>query len=198
MEVTEDVRAALHDAADRLRDAGWTVEEVDCPPMRRAAAINACLWMAETQLGAAKMLEREGEADSQFVFARMSEDAGRVGFETLMEALQARAGLVREWQLFLGDFPVVLCPVSGELPFDQQLDVSSEAGFARVYDAQLTQRAIPAIGLPALSVATGEASGRPVGVQLVGPRYREDILLSAGHDIEKAGSPVIVANPEWR
>jgi amidase len=196
MEVTEDVRAALLDAADRLRDAGWAVEEMDCPPMRRAAAINACLWMAEVQFGAGEMLAREGEADSQFVFARMSEDAGEVGFKSLMEALQARAGLVRQWEVFLRDFPVVLCPVSGELPFDQQLDVSSEAAFARVFEAQLTQRALPAIGVPALSVATGEANGRPVGVQLIGPRYREDILLAAGKEIEAAGSPVRVADQD--
>ncbi len=142
--------------------------------MRRAAAINACLWMAETESGAGDLRAREGEADSQFVFARMSEDAGEVGFRSLMGALQARAGLVRQWELFLRDHPVVLCPVSGELPFDQQLDVSSEAAFARVFEAQLTQRAIPAIGLPALSVTTGEAKGRPVSVQLIGQRYRED------------------------
>ncbi len=196
MEVTEDVRVALLDAADRLRDAGWAVEEVDCPPMRRAAAINACLWMAEVQFGAGEMLAREGEADSQFVFARMSEDTGEVAFKSLMEALQVRAGLVRHWEVFLRDFPVVLCPVSGELPFDQQLDVSSEAAFARLFEAQLTQRALPAIGMPALSVATGVANGRPVGVQLISPRYREDILLAAGKDIEAAGSPVRVADPD--
>jgi amidase len=196
MPVSDEVAAALHDAAARLRDAGWTVEEVDCPPMRRAAAINACLWMAEMQFGAADMLAREAEADAQFVFARMSEDAGEVGFRSLMEALQARAGLVREWQQFLCDFPVVLCPVSGELPFDQQLDVSSEAAFARVFEAQLTQRALPAIGMPGLSVATGEAKGRPVGIQLIGPRYREDILLAAGHAIAMAGQPVRVAEPD--
>ncbi|MGI1660979.1 amidase family protein [Palleronia sp. KMU-117] len=195
MDVTEDVRAALLDGADRLRDAGWTVEEVDCPPMRRAAAVNACLWMAEMQFGASELLAREGEADSQFVFARMSEEAGQVGFRSLMEALQMRAGLVRQWELFLRDYPVVLCPVSGELPFDQQLDVSSEAAFSRVFEAQLTQRAIPAIGVPALSVATGGANGRPVGVQLIGPRFREDILLAAGRDIEKAGSPIGVSDP---
>lgn len=196
MQVSDDVAAALQDAAARLRDAGWTVEEVDCPPMRRAAAINACLWMAEMQVSAAEMLAREAEPDADFVFARMSEDAGDVGFRSLMEALQARAGVVRQWQGFLQDFPVLLCPVSGELPFDQQLDVQSEAAFARVFEAQLTQRALPAIGVPGLSVATGEARGRPVGVQLIGPRYREDILLAAGRDIEAAGNPVVVADPE--
>jgi amidase len=147
------------------------------------------------QFGAADMVAREAEADAQFVFARMSEDAGDVGFGTLMQALQARAGLMREWQRFLGDYPVVLCPVSGELPFDQQLDVQSEAAFARVFEAQLTQRALPAIGMPGLTVATGQAKGRPVGVQLIGPRFREDILLAAGRDIEAAGSPIIIAEP---
>ncbi len=196
MEVTGDVRAALLDAADRMRDAGWAIEEVGCPPMRRAANINACLWMSEMQFGAGEMLAREREADSLFVFSRMSEDTGQVGFKSLMEALQARVGLMREWQLFLQKFPIVICPVSGELPFEQQFDVGSEAAFSRVYEAQLTQRAIPAIGVPALSVATGEVKGRPVGVQLIGPRFREDILLAAGRDIETRSRPVLVADPD--
>lgn len=197
MAVNDEVAAALHMAADRLRGAGWTVEEVDCPPMRRAAAINACLWMAEFGLGAADMLAREAEPDARFVFARMSEDAGEVGFGSVMEALQARAGLMRRWQVFLHDYPVLLCPVSGELPFDQQLDVQSEAAFARVFEAQLTQRALAAVGVPGLTVATGEARGRPVGVQLVAARFREDILMAAGRDIEAAGSTVAVAEPDW-
>lgn len=195
MPVCDAVTAALQDAATRLRDGGWFVEEVACPPMRRAAAINACLWMAETQFGAADLLAREDEADSKFVFARMSKDAGEVGFMSLMQALQARAALVREWQVFQTTYPVLLCPVSGELPFDQQLDVQSEQSFARVFEAQLTQRALPTLGMPGLAVATGSVEGRPVGVQLIGPRYREDILLAAGRVIEAAGRPVQVSDP---
>lgn len=195
MTVSDDVTAALYDAAARLRDAGWTVEEMDCPPMRRAAAINACLWMAEMQFGAGDMLAREDEADAQFVFAKMSEDAGEVGFASLMQALQARAGLVRDWQVFLADYPVLLCPISGELPFDQQLDVQSEMAFDRVFEAQLTQRALPAIGMPGLAVATGEARRRPVGVQLIGARYRENILFAAGRAIEAAGVSITIADP---
>lgn len=195
MMVSDDVAIALHDAADRLRQAGWDVEELSCPPMRRAADINACLWMAEMQFGAADMVAQEDEADAKFVFAQMSEDAGEVGFESLMQALQARASLVREWQVFLSDYPVLLCPISGELPFDQQLDVQSEESFKRVFEAQLTQRALAAIGMPGLAVPTGEAKGRPVGVQLIGPRFREDILLAAGKDIAAASNLVGVSNP---
>ena len=197
MPVADEVRAALEESAARLRAAGWTVEERDGPSMRQAAAVNACLWMADTQLGARALIEREGEADSQFIFAQMSKDVGEVGFADVMQALQTRAALVREWELFLEDYPVVLCPVSGELPFEQQIDVRSEADFARVYEAQLTQRALAVMGMPVLSVATGSADGRPVGVQLVGPRFREDILFAAGREIEAAGAPVTVSTPDW-
>ncbi len=197
MHVAEDIRAALADAADKLRAAGWTVDEIECPPMRPAAEINAHLWMAETQFGAKGLIRDEADPDAQFVFKQMSKDAGDIGLDGLMLALQARAGLVREWALFLRDYPIVVCPVSGELPFDQQLDVQSEADFAEVLEAQLTQRALPAIGVPSLSVATGSIRGRPIGVQLIAPHYREDILLAAGLDIEAGGEPIQVAEPNW-
>ena len=126
MHVAEEVRAALADAANKLRAAGWAVDEVECPPMRPAAEINALLWMAEMQFGAKDLIRQEADPDAQFVFAQMMRDVGDIGLDDVMTALQARAGLVREWALFLRDYPIVICPVSGELPFDQQLDVQSE------------------------------------------------------------------------
>ena len=197
MEIDPKVLAALIDASDKLRAAGWSVDEVDCPPMRRAAEVNASLWMSETAFGAADLIERENDPDSRFVFAQMSGDAGEADLESVMTALQERYGLVRKWELFLQDYPLFLCPVSGELPFEQQLDVRSAEDFARVLEAQLPQRALPALGVPALSVATGEAGNLPVGVQLVASRFREDILLAAGRDIERASAPVTVATPDW-
>ena len=197
MHVAEQVRAALIDAADKLKAAGWTIDEVDCPPLRPAAEINAQLWMAETLFSAKDLMRQEADPDAQFVFAQMLKDVGDINLDSLMKALQARAGLVREWAAFLREYPLVICPVSGELPFVQQLDVQSEDAFAKVFEAQLTQRALPVIGVPCLSVATGEIHGQPVGVQLIAPDYREDILLAAGLDLEAAGEPIRVAEPSW-
>ncbi|SDD11658.1 amidase family protein [Ruegeria marina] len=197
MPVSEEVRRTLLAAAEVLKASGWDVTEMDCPPIRQAADLNAQLWMADTLFGAREMIEKEAEPDSQFVFKQMLRSAGKVDFETLMKALQSRAGLVRAWELFHRDYPVLICPVSGELPFPQQLDVSSEEAFSRVLEAQLTQRGLPAIGMPALSVAMGDIGGSPTGIQLVGPKYREDILLAAGADIEAAGYRPTVATPDW-
>lgn len=195
MPVDANVRDALICAAKILEAEGWIVEEVPCPPMRAAAEINALLWMAETQFAAGDLLTQENEPDANFVFQQMSRDIGPIDLERVMGALQTRATLMREWDLFLQRFSVVLCPVSGALPFDQQCDVRSEADFAAVYEAQLTQRGLPTLGLPALSLATGYAEQRPVGVQLVAGRYREDILLSAGATLEAAGHRPQVSDP---
>ncbi len=195
MPVAASVKTALTKAAKILEEDGWEIEEITCPPMREAARVNALLWMADTQFGQAEMIAREQDADAQFVFEMMSRDTGPVGFDTLMRALQTRATLVREWEVFLQRYPVLLCPISGELPFDQQLDVRSEADFWRVYEAQLTQRGLPVMGMPALALATGIAEGRPVGVQLVSGKFREDILLCAGAVIEAANPLPTVVDP---
>lgn len=195
MPLDRRVRDALIGAARTLEEAGWTVDEIPCPPMRAAAEVNALLWMAETRFAAQALIERENEPDSRFVFQQMTRAVGPIDLDTVMRALQARATLMREWDLFLQRYPLLLCPVSGDLPFDQQLDVSSETAFAAVYEAQLTQRGLPTLGLPALSLATGYVDDRPVGVQLVAGRFREDVLLAAGQTLEAAGHRPSVSDP---
>lgn len=195
--VADAVAAAILDAVEKLRAAGWLVEEVECPPMRQGAEINACLWMAETKFAAGQLMQKEEDDEALFVFEQMSKDAGEVSLERVMNALKSRATLVRAWEAFAQEYPVFLCPVSGELPFDQQLDVSGEEKFKSVLEAQMTQRALPAVGMPCLSVATGAIDGKPIGVQLVGPRFREDILLQAGRDLEAASPSVGVSTPDW-
>lgn len=191
MAVEDSVAQAVMQAAEALRAAGWQVDEIDTPPVRQAAEINAKLWMAESRAAAA-VIAREDDPDANIVFARMTADSPEMDLAALMTALQDRVGVVREWLAFLETYPVVLCPVSGMLPFAQQSDVASQAEFDAIMEAQLMQRALPTLGLPGLSVATGEVDGAPVGVQLIGSKFREDVLLAAGEVIEAAcGVPVV-------
>ena len=50
--------------------------------------------------------------------------------------------------------------------------------------AQIMQLAVPVLGLPAVSVATGLADGLPMGVQITAGRFREDLCLEAAAAIE--------------
>ncbi len=184
--VDKEVEKALREAAFCLEQAGWSVEEVDCPSFRKPAEINAQLWLAEMRFAAAAMIEREAEADSSFVFQQMADRSSAVDVNGLQTALQLRITLLREWQIFLEKYPVLICPVSGELPFKDQQDVQSPEAFASIMEAQLTQLGLPALGLPGLAVATGYVGKTPIGIQLVSGRFREDVLLDAGKIIESA------------
>jgi len=192
LKVDPAVADALNAAAETLRADGWTVDDVPCPPLRPAVAVQLALWVADFKCGGMQAIEDEADPDALFVFAQLERHAALGDGDALaavMAALQQRATLIRAWQLFLADYPVVLLPVSAEPPFPDQLDVRSEADFDRVIEAQLTQVALPVMGVPALTVTLGGVGGedaRPLGVQLVGPRYREDVLLAAGAVLERA------------
>ena len=196
MKVDAAVETALRDAARRLTDAGWEVEEVECPPFREPAMLQATLWLAEFRRGAADAVKKEADPDATFVYEQMVRLCPEPDMNGILDALQRRATLTREWQMFLDRYPVLLCPVSGELPFPDLLDVESPESFDRAMEAQLTQVGLPLMGLPGLTVSTGKTEGNiPVGVQLIGGRYREDTLLAAGEAIEAGGVPALPVDP---
>jgi amidase len=92
-------------------------------------------------------------------------------------------------------YPLVLGPVSGEPPFPWGWDVDSVESMARVLRAQESQFAVPVLGLPAVSVPTGLAGGLPMGVQLIAPRFREDLVLDAAEVIESRCPPMTPIDP---
>jgi amidase len=194
MPVEPTVEAALRDAAKRLAAAGWQVEEVAAiPPLREPARLQALLWLAEMR--GSDAVQREGDAAAIEIFAHMERLAPMPELHDYQEGLRARLGLLRQWNLFFESFPVVIMPVSGEVPFADQLDRRGFETFRRILEAQLTQVGLPLMGLPGLAVTTGFAGATPVGAQLVAARYREDLLLAAGEAIEAAGPPIVPVDP---
>jgi amidase len=191
-----EVKAAVADAGKRLERAGWTVEEIaDTPPLREPADLQTKLWLGdgyEAQLEAAK---REGDPGALACLNGNRAKVASFDGPALSHALTRRATLTRQWLEFFENYAVLLIPVSGELPFPDQLDRKDDASFARVWHAQLPQIAIPFMGLPALTVATGLVGAIPVGVQLVSGRYREDLCLDAGAAIEAGGVPPSPIDP---
>ncbi len=180
MAVHSTVRAALRAAAGRLADAGYVVEELATPPWREACEVQLRLWMADMRHASAKAVADEGDPDASFVYGCLDRMVAPLTVDGLMRDLQARARLTRLWRMFLADWPLVLCPVSGEPPFPDHLDVQDETSFARVLAAQMPQIAPPLMGLPGLVVTTDLTGATPMGVQLLADWHREDVLLAAG------------------
>ncbi|QWG14345.1 amidase family protein [Bradyrhizobium sediminis] len=191
-----EVKVAVADAGKRLERAGWVVEQIETlPPLREAAELQTKLWLGdgfEAQLAAA---EREGDPGALACLRGSRSKVFPFDVDTLSKVLTRRATLMREWLQFFEKYAVLLMPVSGELPFPDGLDMRDDASFARVWHAQLTQIAIPFMGLPGLTVSTGLVGRIPVGVQVVSGRYREDLCLAAGEAIEAGGTPSAAIDP---
>jgi len=191
-----EVVAAVADAGKRLQRAGWTVEEIaDTPPMREAADWQTKLWLGdgyEAQLAAA---EKEGDGGALTCLRGNRAKVFPFDQAAFSKALIRRATLTREWLQFFETYAVLLIPVSGELPFPDNLDCKDDASFARVWRAQLPQIAIPFLGLPGLTVSTTLVGRTPVGVQVVSGRYREDLCLAAGEAIAAGGTPPSPIDP---
>jgi amidase len=188
-----DVKAAVADAGKRLERAGWIVEEIaNTPPLREPADLQTKLWLGDGYEAQLEMAEREGDPGA---LACLRGNKTKVFPFDLSKTLTRRATLTRQWLEFLETYAVLLMPVSGELPFPDQLDRKDDASFARVWHAQLPMIAIPFMGLPGLTVSTGLVGRVPVGVQLVSGRYREDLCLAAGEAIEAGGTPSAAIDP---
>ena len=187
------IDAALRESARALQAAGYEVVETEMPPIREPARMDILLWMAEMRRTGGKMVEAEDDPDANHVYRMLCEVVEAPDINGLLDALQDRMGFVRQWQEFLAQYPVLLCPVSGELPFPDLLDVESDAAFRRCFEAQIIQIGLPFMGLPGLAVNTGKQGSVPVGIQVIGGRYREDLMLDAGRIIEAAfGAPATV------
>jgi amidase len=196
LEPVAEVRAAVADAGKRLERAGWTVEEIaNTPPLREPADLQTKLWLGDGYEAQLEAAEREGDPGALACLRGNKSKVFPFDGAALSKALTRRATLTREWLAFFEQYAVLLMPVSGELPFPDQLDRKDDASFARVWRAQLPQIAIPFMGLPALTVSTGLVGRVPVGVQVVSGRYREDLCLAAGEAIEAGGTPSAAIDP---
>ncbi len=176
--------AAVRQAGAWLADAGYAVEEVEPPSLAEAHELWKLIANDEARQFMWPAIQQYGDAGVRTSFGWMLEDSPVLSHTEHLRAFARRSTLLRRWQLFLERYPLVLCPASGEPPFVWGDDVTRQARMQQLMRAQESQFAVPVLGLPALCVPTGLAEGLPTGVQLIGPRFREDWLLDAAEVIE--------------
>ena len=202
-----EVADAVRNAAGWLAEAGYLVEEIDPPDMAEAATLWEEIVHGEVLLFMADAIEKMADEAMRKAWRYASANTPEPDTIGHMKRLARRTTLIRRWQLFMQRHPLVLMPVSAEPPFPQGLDVENQAGMDRVMRAQKPQFVVPLLGLPALAAPTGVLTGDersergergdradgaggaagarlPIGVQLVGPRFREDLLLEAAEVLE--------------
>lgn len=179
--VAEGVRRA----AAALEDAGYAVEQAEPPRLEEIRE----LWVG--------LIVSEFRGVWPQAAPVASEDAARfveLAFEVVPPfdpvahgmAYVIRHVIARAWAEWMRETPLVLGPVCARPPFEVGYDLSGpDACRALIEDMHLIAPA-NFLGLPAAAVPVGQAGGLPQGVQVIGPRWREDLCLDAAQAIEDA------------
>jgi amidase len=187
------VVAALRKAADVLAGAGYEVEDKTPPDFVEPALMFWKLMMTEERAASAnetasstRAIELYGDKAVKVVRAGNKAYAGVYDFDGYVRALARRTTILRGWRRFLQTYPLLMTPVSWDLPFPIDYDQQGEAAMRRTIEACHPLLSVSTMGLPSLAVPVGLVEGIPVGIQLVADRFQEELMFQAAEAIQAA------------
>lgn len=192
MDCNAEVLTLIDRAAGWLADAGYEVVELDVPDIDETFKVWVDLISTEiTVLQLEQYREQggplfQGALDGILTMATILDGPG------YMQAVAYRARLMRRWFEFLEDWPIILAPVSVQPTPAFDADLVSTEAVRRIFGNDLRfNMAVSALGVPVATTPIGYVDGAPIGVQLIGQRFREDVCLEAAAAIEaRLGLPV--------
>jgi len=192
MKVDVSVRAALTQAADDLEKSGYRVSEVEVPDISGVWRTWADVLTTEVvALQEAAMMAVTSD-DFKIAWKGMRKGANILDREGFMRATAERNAHIRRWQMFFEDYPVILAPTTVQPTPGPREDTISEDRVLEFFRDEIRFiSAINLLGLPGAVVPVSIHKGRPIGVQLIAGRYREDLALGAAEAIEKRAGMLV-------
>ena len=193
-----EVSAAIRQAAAMLKDAGYEVEEVEIPSITEAADYWRDVLSNEMRQGLVGLMREHGDEmmnhmmDVQLDGLKEVDDA-----KGMLQLIAKRSTLLRKWQMFLAEWPLILTAVFWNTPFADEYDQTPGLDPTHFFHAQGPRVGPPTIGLPGLTVPVGTTPGKPMGVQLISARYGERAMLNAGAALERAMGPILPIDPQF-
>lgn len=185
VDVDPEVAGIVAEAVTALGDAGLHVERAD-PDIADSSEAFDVLWSAR----AARWLDTLDPAATSAVdpgLLALWERGSRLSASDYLSANDARVDLGVQMGMFHSRYDVLLVPAVAVAPFEAGREVPVGSPYrqwpewaALSYPFNLTQQ--PAAVVPA--GLTGD--GRPVGLQVVGPRHSDDLVLAVCRMVESA------------
>jgi amidase len=180
MQVQEGVRKA----ATALEDAGYAIDKVE-PPAIEAAAETLLVMLSTPGIrkGWQEFMAPLAPVDTQRFMSAFFEVTGDPDVMAAEQSFMTRLSVLRAWGEFQETHPLIVAPICTEPPFEAGTDLD-EGRVAETIRSMPMAMAVNALGLPALALPVGIGDGLPQAVQVIGPRYREDLCLGAAEAIE--------------
>jgi amidase len=180
------VAAGVARAARALSDAGYECAEAMPPDVAQAVTLWAELLNADVRLFWPLIEPIVSEGAKRFTADGLAgtEELDVAGYAV---GWQTRQALARQWSLFQARTPLILAPVCLQPPFAPGADTSEPGAAGKVLETLQMVVPVNLLGLPSAAVSAGlDEDGLPLGVQVIGGRFREDLCLDAAAAIEAA------------
>ncbi len=191
-EVVPEVLETVTHAANRFADLGAEVTEVG-PVIEPLRPIFEDYWLAGFGFTLSKVAPEKRDL-LEPRFRELAERGAAGSKEAAFAGMVARAALGSTFSQFHETFDLLLTPTMPTPPPTADTPYHSEQ-FDRWHHAVPFTVPFNLTGQPAASVPCGlTVSGLPVGLQIVGPRYSEALILRAMRAFERA-APVAWPNP---
>lgn len=192
MSVDPSVRTALRLAADHLERSGYRVSEVEVPDITGVWQTWCDIIVNEVAVLQEAGMLAVASPDFHVAWGGIKVKAATLDLPGWMRTTAARSTHIRAWQLFFEDYPVVLAPTTVALTPGPRADTESPERVMEIFWNDLRFiSAINVLGLPAAVVPVSLHEGKPIGVQLIAGRYREDLALDAAMAIEKRAGVLV-------
>jgi amidase len=179
----DQVQEGVRKAATALEDAGYAVEEVQPPSIDLAAKTLLGMLNTPDMRAGWQLMSPLMPADTQRFMSAFYEVPGDPDPVTTIQSFMLRQSLLRAWGMFQETHPLIVAPIFTDIPFEAGTDLD-DGRVAETIRGMRMAMAVNALGLPAVALPVGIGGGLPQSVQVIGPRFREDICLDAAAALE--------------
>jgi aspartyl-tRNA(Asn)/glutamyl-tRNA(Gln) amidotransferase subunit A len=184
--VDEDVLSVVTAVQRALQAPAWRVSEINVPGALPKACFEV-LWSCSRAFTSGPGLARDAPLlDPALV--RSVEKGLRYGLDDYLRASLERRRFAGQLQAVFEQVDVLALPTVPVKPFAAEADIPdgwSDEGVLPWIDWSPCTYPFNLSGNPAASVPAGfTPEGLPVGLQIIGPRFRDDLVLQAAHAIE--------------
>jgi amidase len=180
-----EIGGALARVAGWLSGAGYAVDENEPPPITEPARAWFSVAVAEMKVFTFPQAHQHGSRTIQEIFGWYERMTGVVNAPDYMLGIAERTRMTRQWSVFLEEHPLVLTPFLMRPTYPWNYDAQGFEQTKDLFDASIYSYGINYLGLPAGVVPVGLVDGLPAGIQIVGRRFREDLVLDAMAVVER-------------
>ncbi len=186
----KEVEASVRAAAKKLEELGAHVVEVSLPHTDEALSV---YYVVATSEASSNLSRYDGVRYGKTRENFGSEVKRRIALGTYslssgyydayyLKASRVRTLIKKDFDEAFKNVDVLLTPVAPTPAFKK----NSKSSPLEMYLADIFTIPASLAGVPALSLPVGTSNNLPVGAQIIGPHFGEEIVLRVGHQLEKS------------